>query len=55
MVSTMSTVTTPVLSSLIPYCRGDVESRPLPLLTAIGETSSPAVLTAANSGKFSDL
>ena len=46
----MSTVTTPMLSSLIPYCRGDVESRPSPLLTAIGETSSPAVLTAANTG-----
>ena len=41
---------TPVLSGLIPYCRGDVGSRPSPLLTAMGENSSPAVLTAANSG-----
>ena len=50
MVSTMPTVTTPVISGLIPYCRGDVGSRPSPLPTAIGETSSPAVLTATNSG-----
>ena len=50
MVSTLLTVTTPVLSGLISYCRTDVGSRPSPLLTAIGEISFPAVLTAANSG-----
>ena len=50
MVSTVPTVTTPVLPGLIPYCRGDLGSRPSQLLTAINETSSPAVLTAAKSG-----